>query len=217
LPAAPAHQGFRAAAIEHTLLRADATREDVERTCAEAVRWGCFGVCIPHNRVAQARHAPVPVVTVVGFPLGFERGDVKAAAARSARVLGASEIDMVLGIGLVKDGDWAQVRTELEAVRESAGKLPLKVILETGFLTETELRKAAELAMEAGADFLKTCTGFGPRGATLEDVRILLEYGPVKAAGGIRTREQAEAFLEAGATRIGTSATRAILGHEAED
>jgi deoxyribose-phosphate aldolase len=206
-----------AAAIEHTLLRADASRADVERACAEAARWGCFGVCVQPDRVSVLRDATVPVVTVVGFPFGADLSDVKAAAARRARKDGAAEIDMVIRIGAVKDGDWAAVEGDVAWVREAAGALKLKVILETGCLTEPELREAARIAMKEGADFLKTCTGYGPRGATLDDVKLLAEYGPVKAAGGIRTREQAEAFLAAGASRIGTSATRAILGHEAED
>lgn len=203
-----------AAAIEHTLLRADATRSDVERACAEAARWGCFGVCVQPYWVGSLRDSGLPVVTVTGFPFGADRADHKAHGAARARDDGAAEVDMVVHIGALKSGDWKTFAADIAAVRAAIPGLVLKTILETGLLSEEERARAARIAIEEGADFLKTATGYGPRGATVEDVRALAAFGPVKASGGIRTREQAERMLAAGATRLGTSATCAILGHE---
>jgi deoxyribose-phosphate aldolase len=201
-----------AAFIEHTLLRADATPEQVERHCAEAAAHGLFGVCISPLYVASARGwvgDGVGVVTVAGFPLGTSASATKAEEARRAVLDGASEVDMVMAIGLARSEDWAGVRADILAVRAAVPDAVLKVILETGYFDEFALRRAAEVAVDAGADFLKTSTGFGPRGATAEDVRLLVEVAggraQVKASGGIRTVEQARAMIEAGAVRIGTS------------
>ncbi len=205
-----------AAAIEHTLLRVDATFQDVARLVDEAVAWGCHGVCVPPNVVYGLRRrsprCPLPVITVVGFPFGYDASNAKAAAAKIARKDGADEIDMVVQLGYIKDGSWDAFEADIEMVREAAGKCVLKAILETGLLTDAERDQAAKLAMKNGIDILKTSTGFGPRGASVEDVEALARFGPVKAAGGIRTREQAEALVAAGATRLGTSAAKVILG-----
>jgi deoxyribose-phosphate aldolase len=156
----------------------------------------------------------VPVVTVTGFPFGADRKENKADGARRARDDGAAEIDMVVNLGALKSGDWTAFGADIAAVRAAVPDLVLKTILETGLLEQDELERAAGVAIGEGVDYLKTCTGYGPRGATVEDVRTLARFGKVKASAGIRTREQAEALLAAGATRLGTSAARAILGHE---
>ncbi len=210
-----------AARIDHTLLRPEATPADIDRVCAEALRYGCAAVCVNPIYVARAAArlagTPVKVATVVGFPLGASLTAAKVAEAALALGQGAQEIDMVLPVGLLKAGELAAVRADLQAVIavcHAAGAL-CKVILETALLTPEEKVLAARLAVEAGADFVKTSTGFGPGGATVEDVALLRRaVGPsigVKAAGGIRTAEQAVAMIEAGADRLGTSATVAIL------
>lgn len=210
-----------AARTDHTLLRPEATPADIDRLCEEALRYGCAAVCVNPIYVARAAArlagTPVKVATVVGFPLGASLTATKVAEAALALGQGAQEIDMVLPVGLLKAGALEAVRADLRAVIavcHAAGAL-CKVILETALLTPEEKVLAARLAVEAGADFVKTSTGFGPGGATVEDVTLLRQVvGPsigVKAAGGIRTAEQAIAMLEAGATRLGTSATVAIL------
>jgi deoxyribose-phosphate aldolase len=198
--------------VEHTLLRADSTPEDVEHHCLEAVSHGLFAVCISPLHVALARHwvgDAVRVVTVAGFPLGTSTSATKVDEARRAVLEGASEVDMVMAIGLAKSANWEAVRADVLAVRRAIPGAVLKVILETGYFDEAVIRLAAEAVVDGGADFLKTSTGFGPRGATVEDVRVLREVAggraQVKASGGIRTSAQARAMIEAGATRIGTS------------
>ena len=203
-----------AKAIEHTLLRSDASREDVERILAEAVEWGCFGVCVQPYWVATLRDAPLPVISVTGFPFGADRADHKAHGAACAREDGAAEIDMVVNLGAIKSGDWSAYATDIAAVRAAIPGLVLKTILETGMLTDQQRDEAARIARSEGVDILKTCTGYGPRGATVADVEALVRFGPVKASAGIRTREQAEALVAAGATRLGTSAAATILGIE---
>lgn len=198
--------------VEHTLLRADATREDVERLCREARDHGLFGVCVSPVHVEAARRFvgdAVRVVTVAGFPLGTSTSIIKAEEARRAVLEGASEVDMVMAIGRARGGDWGGVQTDVAAVRSSIPGATLKVILETGHFDEAAIRCAAQAALAGGADFVKTSTGFGPRGATVEDIRVLRDVvagrAQIKASGGIRTAAQARAMIEAGATRIGTS------------
>ncbi len=205
------------ACIEHTLLRPDATQAEVERALEDATKWKCHAVCVqPFWVPTLADHADsdLPIVTVAGFPFGTIPGPAKAQAAASACDDGAAEIDMVINLGALKSGDWNTIRREIIAVR-SCTPGTLKVILETGYLTDAERDRAARLSMDEGVDFLKTCTGYGPRGATVDDVRALARFGPVKASAGIRTREQAEAMVAAGASRLGTSSTAAILGVDA--
>lgn len=201
-----------AATIEHTLLRCDASREDVERLLAEAVDWRCHGVCVQPFWVSTLRDAPLPVISVTGFPFGADRADHKAHGASTARDDGAAEIDMVVNVGALKSGDWNAFAADIAAVRKAIPDLVLKTILETGVLTGAERDRAAEIAIAEGVDMLKTSTGYGPRGATVEDVEALVRFGPVKASAGIRTRVQAEALIAAGATRLGTSAAAVILG-----
>ena len=204
-------------ALEHTLLRPEAGPAAVRRLCAEAVSLGLGAVCVHPDYVALARSqvagTGVRVVTVAGFPLGANTSEVKAREAERAVRDGADEVDMVLNLGRLKEGELAAVRADVAAVVAAAG-VPVKVILETGYLTDEEIVAACRLAEEAGARFVKTATGFGPGGATLEAVRLMrASVSPrvgVKAAGGIRTAEQVLAFLAAGADRIGTSAGAAI-------
>ncbi len=202
-----------ASKIEHTLLRPDATRSDIENLCREAERYGFYGVCVNGAWVELARYlledTEVKIVTVVGFPLGACDPDVKRFETEAAIDNGAHEIDMVMNIGWLRDGEEKKFVREIQDVVEAAQGAPVKVILETSLLTRQEKIRACELIRYTGAEFVKTSTGFGKGGATVEDVRLLREVvGPnfgVKAAGGIRTLDQAEALLKAGADRIGTS------------
>ena len=158
------------------------------------------------------REASLPVISVAGFPFGADRREHKAAGAARAVDDGASEIDIVLNLGALKSGDLDAVAADVAAVRNAIGAKVLKVILETGLLDRAELETAARICSAEGADFLKTSTGYGPRGASIEDVEILKRFGKVKASAGIRTFEAAAALVAAGAERLGTSATAAILG-----
>ena len=206
--------------IDHTLLRPEALASDFQGLCTEAIRHQFHAVCVPGSRVVQAVHcledSPVKVAAVVGFPLGSMDADTKRFEVESVIDLGAQEIDVVINIGRLKDGDERYVLRELRDVVEAAEGVPVKVILECALLTEDEKRRGCSLVVESGAQFVKTSTGFASGGATLEDVRLLREcVGPklgVKAAGGIRDRATALAFIEAGATRIGTSAGITIVG-----
>ncbi len=174
--------------------------------------WGCHGVCVQPYWVAVLRDAPIPVISVAGFPFGADPKEHKAGGAARAAHDGAKEIDIVLNIGALRSGDLVTVAADVAAVRHAIPGVTLKVILETGLLNTAELAVAARICVDEGADFLKTCTGYGPRGATVADVQMLKVFAPVKASGGIRTREQAMTLVEAGAERLGTSATAAILG-----
>ena len=200
--------------IEHTLLKPTATAGDIEREVGNAVQWSCIAFCVHPCWTAHAAtlaDGALEIVSVTGFPFGTETPATKAHGAAEAVQHGASEIDMVIHQGAVKSGDWRTVATDVAEVRRAIPDAALKVILETGALTRDELERAARVCMQEGADFLKTCTGYGPRGATVEDVEILAPFGPVKASAGIRTREQAEALVAAGAARLGCSGTADIL------
>ncbi len=208
--------------IEHTLLRADATPAAVERLCDEAIEWGLLGVCVAPLHVARAAarlgsEGP-RVVTVVGFPLGATVPEVMATEARRAVADGAAEIDMVIPIGLGLAGELDAVRAAVATVRAAVPERALKVILETGHFAPEPLRALAREVIAAQPDFLKTSTGFGPSGATVADVALLVECGGgrvgVKAAGGIRTAADARALVAAGATRIGTSNGAAIAAED---
>ncbi len=213
-----------AACIDHTLLKPDATALDIKKLCAEAREHGFHSVCIHGSRVELARHyledTEVKIVCVAGFPLGAVSGDVKRFEVEAAIDDGAQEIDVVLNLGRLKDGDDQFVLRELRDVVEAAEERPVKVILETCLLTREEKIRACQLAVESGASFVKTSTGFGIAGATVEDVKLLREtVGPqfgVKASGGIRDTQTALAMIAAGATRLGTSASVAIVTALAE-
>ena len=205
--------------IDHTLLKADASAEAIKKVCAEAKNYETASVCVNSCRVPLVRKelegSGVKTCCVVGFPLGAMLTQAKAAEAEAAVLAGAEEIDMVINIGFVKDGDWDAVRADIAAVKKSCGSALLKVIIETCLLTEEEKVRACETAVEAGADFVKTSTGFSTGGATAEDIALMRRtVGPdigVKASGGVRTKEAALAMIEAGATRIGASSSKGIL------
>ncbi len=210
-----------AAVIDHTLLKPDATPEQVRRLCAEALQYGFCSVCVNPANVRLAadlvRGSQVRVCSVVGFPLGANTPEIKAREAERAIADGAREVDMVLNIGALKSGAYELVEQDIKAVVQAAhlaGGL-CKVILETGYLTDEEIMEACRRAVSAEADFVKTSTGFGPGGATAAAVALMrATVGPevgVKAAGGIRTYETAREMLSAGATRIGASASVQIV------
>ena len=200
--------------IDHTLLRTDAQRADAAKLVEEAKAYHFASVCVSPiwvSYVSEAlRDTGIKTCTVIGFPQGATPSAVKAFETKQAVADGADEVDMVIAVGKLKDGDDAYVKSDIEAVvRAARGKALTKVIIETCLLTDEEKRRACLLAKEAGADFVKTSTGFSTGGATAADVRLMREsVGEtmgVKAAGGIRSRADAEAMLAAGATRLGTS------------
>jgi len=202
--------------IDHTLLAPDATATDIDQLCQEAMEYGFASVCINPTWVKRAaanlRGSEVRVCTVIGFPLGATESDVKAMETRKALRDGAREVDMVINIGALKSGDHELVYQDIARVAEAAhdGGAICKVILETALLTDEEKVIASALSKRARADFVKTSTGFGPGGATVYDVALMREtVGPdmgVKASGGVRTADDAEDMIAAGATRIGASA-----------
>jgi deoxyribose-phosphate aldolase len=206
-----------AALVDHTLLRPEATADDVALLCAEAVALGVAAVCVSPSRLPLPDLGRVAVAVVVGFPSGAHEGAVKAAEARGAAAAGATELDVVVDLGLVKAHRWSAVEADVAAVRAAVPvPLVLKVIVESGVLTDEELVATCRAAVAAGADYVKTSTGFHPAGgATVAAVRRMREVvGPdvgVKASGGIRDAATALAMVEAGASRLGCSATRAIL------
>lgn len=202
--------------IEHTLLKQDAKKEDLFQLFKEAKEYNFLGVCINPNYVSLAKKelkgSNVKIVTVIGFPLGANRSDVKAFETLKAIQDGADEIDMVINVTAIKDKNYEYVLNDIKSVKHACGEIPLKVILETDLLEKNEIKKACELCIEAKADFVKTSTGFVKNGvgAKAEDVKLMYEtvtpYGlKVKASGGIRDKETAIKMLEAGAERLGTS------------
>ena len=205
--------------FDHTILKADATRKDVKRVCDEAMAYSFCSVCVNSYYVpyvANLLHgSDVKICSVVGFPLGAMSTRAKALEAKIAVMDGADEIDMVINVGALKDRDYSVFLEDIKAVKEACGEKVLKVIIETCLLTDDEKVKACELAKEAGADFVKTSTGFGTAGANVEDVRLMREtVGPdmgVKASGGIHDKEFAKELVDAGANRLGTSATLKFL------
>ena len=202
--------------IDHTLLRPDVTADEIDKLCKEAVDHRFASVCINPTWVKRAaanlRGTPVPVCTVIGFPLGANTVEIKAMEARKALRDGAREVDMVINVGALKSGDHELVYDDIAKVVDAAHEAGAicKVILETALLTDEEKVIASALAKRAKADFVKTSTGFGPGGATVYDVALMREtVGPdmgVKASGGVRTADDAEGLIAAGATRIGASA-----------
>ena len=202
--------------IEHTLLKQDATDSDLDRLFQEAKENDFLGVCINPCFVSKAKNAlldtTIKIVTVVGFPLGANRSDIKAFEAQKAVEDGADEIDMVLNVSKLKDKDYEYVKKDIEAVRKACPNNVLKVILETDLLTKDEIKKACEICIEAKADLVKTSTGFvkNGEGAKVEDVELMhntvSSHGlRVKASGGIRDAQKAIALIHAGADRLGTS------------
>lgn len=203
--------------IDHTQLKAFATWEDIRKLCEEAVLYHTASVCIPPAYIERVRREfpDLNICTVVGFPLGYSVTAAKLAEVREALKDGADEIDMVVNISDVKNHDYDKVEAEIRTLKEVCGSHILKVIIETCYLTVEEKISMCKAVANAGADYIKTSTGFGTGGATLEDVRIFRTYtGPdvkIKAAGGVKTREDLEMFLKEGCDRIGTSSAVSLL------
>ena len=206
---------------DHTLLKQESTWAQIKEVCDDGLKYGCASVCIPASFVKQAADYvgnELKICTVIGFPNGYSTTAVKVFETEDAIRNGADEIDMVINIGWVKDQRWDEVLAEIKAIKASCQGRILKVIVETCLLTEAEKIKLCELVTESGADYIKTSTGFSTGGATVEAVKLVREQiSPdvrIKAAGGIRTFQQAQAMLDAGADRIGASALVGLFQQE---
>ena len=199
--------------VDHTVLKADTPKAKVQQIIDEAIQYDFMSVCINPTWVSFAAEklaaTDVKVCTVIGFPLGANMSAVKAFEASEAIKNGADEVDMVINIGAAKDGDWDLVESDIQAVVDASGDVLTKVIIETSLLTDEEKVKACQAAVRAGADFVKTSTGFSTAGATVADIALMRQtVGPdlgVKASGGVRSIADAQAMIDAGATRLGTS------------
>lgn len=206
--------------IDHTLLKATATEEQISELCGEAVKYGTASVCIPQSYVkfAHEKFPGLNICTVIGFPLGYSTTEVKCFEAQNAIKNGASEIDMVVNLGWVKDGKFDYVQNEISQVKSACGDKILKVIIETCYLTEREKIELCKCVTNANADFIKTSTGFGTAGAKIEDIRLFKEHigenVKIKAAGGVKTKSDLEMFLGEGCDRIGTSSAVKLLTGE---
>ena len=208
--------------VDHTLLAPTATWGEIDKLCIESLKYKTASVCIPPCYVRRVRHAyPALVIcTVIGFPLGYDLLAIKALATQASVEEGADEIDMVINISDVKNKEFANIKTEIQVLKQIVGDGILKVIIETCYLTEAEKIAMCEIITESGADYIKTSTGFGTAGAVIEDINLFKAYiGPavkIKAAGGIRTRDDMVTFIEAGCSRLGTSsAIKILIGNEA--
>lgn len=204
--------------IDHTQLKAFATWEDIKKLCDEAIQYHTASVCVPPcyiRRIHDTYGDQVNICTVIGFPLGYSVTAAKVVEAQQALADGANEVDMVINISDVKNGRFQEVLEEIQAIKKAVGEKILKVIIETCYLTQEEKIKLCEIVTQAGADYIKTSTGFGTGGATLEDIQLFKAHigskVKMKAAGGVKTKEDLEAFLEAGCERIGTSSAVSIL------
>ncbi len=203
--------------IDHTLLRADSSAEEIDRLCGEALELKTASVCIPPAYVGYVRnkYPALNICTVIGFPLGYNTTAVKCFEAADAVKNGADEIDMVINLGWVKNGDFDAVTSEIAAVKQACSGKLLKVIIEACYLSDDEKIKLCGCVTRGGADYIKTSTGFGTGGARIEDIRLFSEHigsgVKMKAAGGVKTREDLEMFLEAGCSRIGTSSAVKLL------
>jgi deoxyribose-phosphate aldolase len=206
--------------IDHTLLKAAASWEEIKTLCDEAVRFNTASACIPPAFVKAVNHeygSKLAICTVVGFPLGYNVTAAKIFEAGDALADGASELDMVINLGDVKRGRFDLVYEEIKLLKETAGDKTLKVIVETCYLNEDEKIRLCGIVSQAGADYIKTSTGFGPAGATVDDVKLFRQYTApkvkIKAAGGVKTLQEIEALIAAGADRIGSSsAVRMLVG-----
>jgi deoxyribose-phosphate aldolase len=205
--------------IDHTLLRPDATEDNILSLCNEAREHGFFAVCVyPYHVAAAAKalfHTHVKVASVIGFPHGMTCPEVKIYEAIQAVLKGADELDIVMNIGLAKSGNWDAVKQEISNIIAATPEALHKIIIETSYLEEEEKKAASLAVMDAGAEFVKTSTGYGPSGAELDDIKIITSVTKgkvgIKAAGGIKTLTDARAFIEAGAARLGTSSGIAIM------
>lgn len=207
--------------VDHTLLKPVATWEDIKKICDEAKEMKVASVCIPPSYVKQASEYlkdEIPVCTVIGFPLGYSTTKIKIEEAKDAIQNGAKEIDMVINIGDAKAGLFDKIEEEIRQIKEAVGSHILKVIIETCYLTENEKISLCKAVSNAKADFIKTSTGFGTNGATLEDIKLMRENvskeTKIKAAGGVKTIEDAENFIKEGATRLGTSSICQVLKNQ---
>ena len=208
--------------VDHTLLTATASWSDIDRICKEAIKYKTASICIPpcYVKRVRAEYKNLKIGTVVGFPLGYDTIAAKAVEMQTAISDGADEIDMVINLTDVKNADYSVIKTEISVLKQIIGQKILKVIIETCYLTDEEKINLCKIVAEAGADYIKTSTGLGTAGATLSDIELFKAHvGPdvkIKAAGGIRTREDMTAFLEAGCSRLGTSsAVKILTGGEA--
>ena len=206
------------AMVDHTLLKADATKEDIKRICEEAMENETASICINPGFIEYAvgiMGDKIPVCTVIGFPLGAMTTAAKVFEAKDAIEKGAQEVDMVINISKAKDADWEYITEEIRQIKEACGEKVLKVIIETCLLTDEEKIALCKCVTDAGADFIKTSTGFSTAGATFHDVELFAKYCEgkciIKAAGGIRTRDDMEKFIALGAERLGTSSAIKIL------
>ena len=210
--------------IDHTLLKAIATEQSVRELCAEARKFGFATVCVNpvwvELCVRELSGTGIPVCTVIGFPLGANASEIKAAEAHLAAAQGAREIDMVINVGAAKAGDWKAVEEDIHGVVKASGDAAVKVIIETCYLSDAEKVKACEAAARAGARFVKTSTGFGTGGATVEDIKLMRKTVgdklQIKASGGIRSYHDAILMLDAGADRLGASSSIAVISELTE-
>lgn len=208
--------------IDHTVLKALATFEDIEKLCEEAKEYEFYSVCVNGSYVSYAKEnlkdSDVKIAAVVGFPLGAMSKDAKVFEAKKAIEDGANEIDMVINIGYMKSGKYEEVYEEIKAIKDAIGENVLKVIIETCYLTDEEKKIVSKLSVKAKADFVKTSTGFGTNGATYEDVEIMKKAvagkAKIKASGGVRDRETAQKYIDMGVERLGTSSGIKIMNNE---
>lgn len=199
--------------IDHTLLKATATKKDIIKLCREALDYNFYAVCVNGAYVELAKqeliNSDVKIAAVIGFPLGAMTTEAKVFEAKNSIENGASEIDMVINVGKLLDGESDYVENEIRLIKEAIGNNVLKVIFENCYLSKEQIKKVSKLAVNAGADFIKTSTGFGTAGATLEDLLIMKETikgkALIKAAGGVRDKETAEKYIKMGVARLGTS------------
>lgn len=207
--------------VDHTLLKAYASWDEIRALCDEAVQYHTASVCIPPSYIRRIREAygnSLRICTVIGFPLGYSTAEIKVSETQKAVRDGADEVDVVINLGDVKNGEYGLVLSELKAVREAAGEKIMKVIIETCYLNDEEKRTLCHVVTEAGADYIKTSTGFGTGGAALQDIRLFQEeIGPqvkIKAAGGMHSRQDFVDFLKAGCQRLGTSSAVKVLEND---
>lgn len=203
--------------VDHTELRAFATWEEIKKLCEDAIAYKTATVCIPPSYIKRVREhfAELKICTVVGFPLGYSKTKAKVAEVEEAILDGVDEVDMVINISDAKNGEFNKIEEEIKALKKACGNKVLKVIIETCYLTDEEKIELCKVVTSAGADYIKTSTGFGTKGATREDIKLFSENigkdVKMKAAGGIRTVEDMEAFIELGCDRLGTSSAIKIL------
>lgn len=210
--------------IDHTLLKAVSTWQDIQKLCDEAISYHTASVCVPPSyigRIHETYGDKINICTVIGFPLGYNTTETKVAEAKQAIADGANEVDMVVNLGDVKNGDFDKVTAEILALKKTVGEKILKVIVETCYLTEEEKIALCECVTKGGADYIKTSTGFGTGGATIADIHLFKKHigkgVKMKAAGGVKTKSDLEMFLNAGCERIGTSSAISILSKSEAD